>query len=198
MMRSVVINLFAGPGAGKSTTAARLFSSLKLLGKNAELVQEFAKGAVWEKRSQKLFACQPYITGKQIWQQARLADEVEFMVSDSPILLGLAYISDDEPSEYKSAFQTVLLHEFNRHTNINFFIKRAKAYNPKGRNQTEQEAIEKDNEVKAFLNSLNIPFIEISGDASADMQIIDHLILKGVINEVNNGNTLHYETSPNY
>lgn len=139
-----------------------------------------------------------YITGKQIWQQARLADEVEFMVTDSPILLGIAYISPDESAEYKAAFQTVLLHEFNRHTNINFFINRPKAYNPKDRNQTEQEAIEKDNEVKAFLNSLNIPFIEIPGDVSADMRIIDHLILKGVISEVNNGNNAHYETSPNY
>ena len=44
----LVVNLFGAPGAGKSTGAAYIFSRLKMLGINAELVTEFAKDKVWE------------------------------------------------------------------------------------------------------------------------------------------------------
>ena len=45
---AIVINLFAGPGVGKSTTAARVFAELKLKGVNCEMALEFAKDKVWE------------------------------------------------------------------------------------------------------------------------------------------------------
>ncbi len=45
-----VINLFAGPGAGKSTISAEIFSKLKRMRKNVELITEFAKDVVWENR----------------------------------------------------------------------------------------------------------------------------------------------------
>lgn len=46
--KALVINLFGAPGAGKSTGAAYIFSRLKMVGLNAELVTEFAKDKVWE------------------------------------------------------------------------------------------------------------------------------------------------------
>ena len=45
----IVVNLYGGPGSGKSTTAAGIFSELKMLGLNTELVTEYAKDKVWEK-----------------------------------------------------------------------------------------------------------------------------------------------------
>jgi hypothetical protein len=42
-----VINLWAGPGAGKSTTAAGLFL-MKLTGRRVELVTEYAKEVVYD------------------------------------------------------------------------------------------------------------------------------------------------------
>ncbi len=39
MTKSIVINFFAGPGSGKSTTAAGVFFTLKTAGQKAELVQ---------------------------------------------------------------------------------------------------------------------------------------------------------------
>lgn len=42
-MPTLVVNLFGGPGSGKSTGAAYVFARLKMLGYNAELVTEFAK-----------------------------------------------------------------------------------------------------------------------------------------------------------
>ena len=43
MKETLVINLFGGPGCGKSTTMARLFADLKARGYNVEMVSEFAK-----------------------------------------------------------------------------------------------------------------------------------------------------------
>ena len=44
----IVVNFYAPPGYGKSTFAALVFSKLKMLGVNCELVSEFAKDMVWE------------------------------------------------------------------------------------------------------------------------------------------------------
>jgi len=43
-----VINLFGGPGCGKSTAAAGLFHLMKSNHMSVELVNEFAKEIVWE------------------------------------------------------------------------------------------------------------------------------------------------------
>ena len=50
MNNSLTVNLFGGPGTGKSTTSAAVFSLLKMHGVNAELITEFAKDLTWEKR----------------------------------------------------------------------------------------------------------------------------------------------------
>lgn len=60
-MPTLVVNLFGGPGSGKSTGAAYVFARLKMLGYNAELVTEFAKDKTWEKNETAL-AAQDYIT----------------------------------------------------------------------------------------------------------------------------------------
>jgi ATP:corrinoid adenosyltransferase len=59
-----VINIFAGPGAGKSTTAAGLFYHMKKLNMSVELVTEYAKSRVWEQHSS-VMRDQVYLTAKQ-------------------------------------------------------------------------------------------------------------------------------------
>ena len=44
----LVVNLFAGPGRGKSVMSAEVFALLKKRGINCELIQEYAKSRVWE------------------------------------------------------------------------------------------------------------------------------------------------------
>lgn len=66
----LVVNLFGGPGSGKSTCAAGVFTLLKLSGVNAELVTEYAKDLTWEKRHVTL-ANQHYIFGKQLQRLKR-------------------------------------------------------------------------------------------------------------------------------
>ncbi len=43
MKKTIAINFYGGPGTGKSSMAAAIFSNLKNEGINAELVTEYAK-----------------------------------------------------------------------------------------------------------------------------------------------------------
>lgn len=46
--KTLVINLFGGPGAGKSTFCASVFADLKWRDINCEMALEYAKDRVWE------------------------------------------------------------------------------------------------------------------------------------------------------
>ena len=48
MRKTLVINLFGGPGVGKSTMCASIFSKLKILGFECEMATEYVKDIVFE------------------------------------------------------------------------------------------------------------------------------------------------------
>lgn len=141
-----VINFFAGPGAGKSTLAAGLFYNLKMKGINVELTTEFAKDLTWEGRKIAL-GNQPYIFGKQYHKIHRLIGQVDAIITDSPLMLNLLYAKDMKPS-----FKEYVVDINGGFDNIDFFVQRIKDYNPKGRNQTIEEAIELDNRLMRLVN----------------------------------------------
>lgn len=157
-MKPLVVNLFASPGSGKSTTASGLFYQLKNRGVNAELTGEYAKDLTWSRRQHTL-ADQIYVFGKQHHRVHRLKDDCDVIISDSPILLGLAYAQD-----YPKCFHETVFWAFNQYNNLNFLINRVKPYNPKGRNQTATESAQKHNVIKDILHSFDVPFIEVNGD----------------------------------
>ena len=154
-----VINLFGGPGCGKSTGAAYIFSILKMRGYNCELVTEFAKDKTWEHNS-KALSCQPYVFGKQCYRMDRCKDEVDIIITDSPLFLSAIYNDD---SDIEPDFTQTVIKKFNEFENYNFFLKRSKEYNPKGRNQTEEEAKILDLKIKNNLYNFIINFLEVDG-----------------------------------
>jgi len=146
--------MFAGPGCGKSTCAAGVFSLLKMHNVNAELITEFAKDLTWEKR-QFTIANQYYVWGKQHHKQWRVKDQVDVMITDSPILLSQIYGIDNPP-----CFDETILKAFNEFNNLNFFLIRTKEkkYNTAGRNQDEAGAKEIDTRVQDMLYRNKIPY----------------------------------------
>lgn len=160
MKKPLVVNLTGAPGAGKSTGAAIIFAELKKAGVNAELVTEFAKDKTWEHNMTAL-KCQEYVFGKQSYRLCRCRDDVDVIVTDSPLPLGLIY-NDNPALDYH--FEAVVMNVFNTYENINFFINRVKPYNPKGRNQTAEESDQLSLRIKALYKDLNIGYVEINGD----------------------------------
>ena len=134
------INLFGGPGTGKSTTAAALFVEMKKAGYKVELVTEVAKDFVWEDRSTTL-SIQPYITIKQYRNLIRLKDKVDYVITDAPILLGCVYAdlyASHLPASYKQFI--VDLHKQELDPSVNIVLRRAFDYDSTGRYQTEKQA----------------------------------------------------------
>jgi GTPase SAR1 family protein len=157
-LKTIVINLFGGPGVGKSTVAAGLFHYLKLDGQEAELVQEFAKELTWMGDLETLKNNQKKVLREQDRRQAILINKVKYIITDSPLLLSKIYSSDEKV--HKEAEK-----RFGLYLNLNFFLIRDKKYNPNGRNQTEEEARTICSRVKELLKD-HICF-EINGDCSA-------------------------------
>lgn len=154
MVETHVINFFGGPGIGKSTTAAELFVQMKRERMNVELVTEYAKDMVWEERSS-IFEDQIYIFAKQNRRLKRLVGKVEFIITDSPLLLGCVYNSDRD-------LKNLVVNTFDEYNNINFFLQRnVDNYTEVGRNETLLEAIEKDNQLKAMLKEECVPTLFI-------------------------------------
>jgi ABC-type glutathione transport system ATPase component len=54
MSETIMVNIYGGPGCGKSTTAAGVFTLLKIHKIDCELVTEFAKDLTWENRHKTL------------------------------------------------------------------------------------------------------------------------------------------------
>lgn len=176
---TLVVNMVAGPGSGKSTTAAGVFYNLKRAGVNAELVTEYAKDVVWEKSTNKL-GNQVYILGKQHHRLWRLKDQVDVIVTDSPLLLSLYY-----GGEKSLPFRDLVLELFGSFDNDVYFIERAKKYNPAGRNQTEDEARKIDSALKAVLDKYAIRYAEVIGDEHAATTITNVTLARLMISAPN-------------
>jgi tRNA uridine 5-carbamoylmethylation protein Kti12 len=169
MSKLKVVNLFGGPGCGKSTTRAELFALFKKSGHNVEEVTEFAKDLTWEK-NQTAFADQLFLLANQNRRQFRLQNQVEWCVTDSPILLGVNYVT---PEYLPHTFRSISLELWDTYENHNFFIERTRPYQSIGRNQSESEAKQIDANIKRMLHEFNIPFKTVRGEGDTAKQIFD-------------------------
>jgi hypothetical protein len=167
---SLLVNLFAGPGAGKSTMAAGLFHVLKSSGVLAELVTEYAKDLTWEQAWKKQ-AHAFKILGEQTWRVERVYADTDVVITDSPILLSSIY-NDKAPEFYHQTVEWA----HDQYENLNFYIKRVKPYIQKGRTQNFSRAQYIDEQTKKLLNRLGVPFDEVTGDDDGLASIVEEVM----------------------
>lgn len=170
----IVVNLCGAPGAGKSTGAAYIFSKLKMLGVNAELVTEFAKDKVWEE-SHAVFENQLYMFAKQYFRMTRCENKVDVIVTDSPLLLSLIYNNDR--TRLGEDFDKLVIHLFNYYNNMNYFLHRVKPYNPNGRFQTEKESDKLSDIIKQTFSDAGCQMKEQNGDIFGYDSIVSDVLL---------------------
>lgn len=174
MKKPIVVNLTGAPGAGKSTGAAEVFSQLKQLGINCELINEFAKDKTWESNT-KALSCQEYIFGKQSYKMARCREEVDVIITDSPLPLAILY---NKNAAIQNSLPVLVMDIYNTYENLNFFINRVKPYNPKGRNQSEAESDALSPKIKKLYDDLQLNYIEVNGDRQGYAKIVNIVLQK--------------------
>lgn len=172
MKKTLVVNILAGPGAAKSTTASTAHGLLKMHNITSEYVDEFAKLLFWEDRLGKN-RNDIQIFAEQHQKQHRLNGKVDVMITDSPLLLSAIYRSPKD-----ELFDALVLREFKRYDNLNFFIHRVKPYIKRGRAQTKSGAQIIDERTLEFLRDNQIQFEEILGDHNATNHIVSKVLEK--------------------
>lgn len=161
---TLVINMLGGSGIGKSTTAAGLYYHMKLNHMNVELVREYVKVLAWQGTKIGRFD-QVNIFGEQCKLEHTLYGKVDYIVTDSPIILAPIYeifYHNDSMME-EAALKFLKKSKESGIEQLNVLLQRNKPYDPKGRFQTEQEAITVDKLTLDFLNKYNIAYSVVDG-----------------------------------
>lgn len=160
-----VINFYGGPSAGKSTMAAQLFGEMKTRRMNVEYVPEFAKDLTWKKSG--CLDDQVYVFANQHHALYTLLGQVDYIITDSPLLLGLHYVEmgfqkferDVGYLRLIESLEELVLRTFHRYNNINFYVERGdRKFIQAGRNQNEEESKSIDDAVFRLLSKHFIPF----------------------------------------
>lgn len=149
--KTKVINLYAGPGAGKTTAALQICLELKKLGINAEYVSEFAKDLIYDGKEEML-KDQRYVTDGQYERLNRLRGKVDVIVTDSPLLLGQVYGKKSIDKDYKDEIRK----RYDSFDNYNAFIVRGKNFTQKGRVHNLEESKQLDADVLQMLSDNKI------------------------------------------
>ncbi len=173
MKNTLVVNLIAAPSSGKSTLMADIFAKLKWNNIDCEMVSEFAKELVWENR-QETFKDELYIFAKQNHRLFRVNGKVDAIITDRPLILTMLY--NNKYGDKSKELDDLVLYEFNKYTNLNYFVNRVKPYNPNGRNQTEQESDEISKDIYDILINNNISFKYVDGIPETTNKIVEDII----------------------
>ncbi len=168
---TLVVNLFGGPCAGKSTAAMGITHDLKSIGVNAEYADEYAKSLVYEKRTE-TFKDQIYLFAKQYHRIFRLLGQVAVVVTDCPILLSPIYDGEKRPT-----FEKLVVEEHEKMWTYNAFINRKKEFNPKGRNHNEEESREIDKMIMDLLWKHRVPFEVFEGTPEGKDGIVKKILM---------------------
>ena len=166
-----MINIWGGPGAGKSTVAAGLFYKMKVQGSVVELVTEYAKDLNYDDAMAGMVDQQPFIFAEQNRRQHRLRKHVDFAITDSPIILGMVYGHSEGFTS--THFYEYAIETFKTYDNVNIFLQRNHDYQTGGRYHNEDEAIRIDSDIAKLLVGEQIPYNNVKIGPYAIAQVLE-------------------------
>jgi hypothetical protein len=183
---SIIINFFGGPGIGKSTQSAELFTLMKKSHMDVELTYEFPKIVTWEENYSTI-KDQFFITANQHRNISRLYGKVEFIIVDSPIILGTVYkdiytTKTEYPSSfYDETFDYFIMNLFKKYNNFNILLTRDDStFNQNGRLQNLNQSKEIDGVIKNRLIENEIPYVEFPISETTSEDIFEYIKINGI------------------
>lgn len=176
-MKTKVINFIGAPGVGKSVCASLVFAELKIKGYCTEYVQEYAKTLAWKNDIQSL-QNQEFVTSQQYYLLQNIKSKVQYIVTDSPLFLGLYYnkIHNGNDTNLMSITENLILHYINQFDNIYIFLERGDyPYEQYGRIHSLEESFKIQSELLKLLKIHNIEFVTFKSDKNNILKIIDYV-----------------------
>jgi hypothetical protein len=152
-VQTVVISLLGGPGVLKSTTAAELYAKMKRKRLKVELVREVAKDYAWAGHKIGPFE-QISILGEQIKRESSLYGKVDYIVTDSPVMLGAFYFEHNHKEIFMSKMVSSY-YKFSKQNGVkfkNYLLPRTVKYQQDGRFENESQAKQVDMAIEDYLN----------------------------------------------
>lgn len=182
MTKTKIINLYGGPGTGKSTTAAYLYHQLKIRHVNAELVREYVKEWAYEKRIISTYD-QIYFLGKQSRKESMLYGKVDWIVTDCPVFMGAFYAQQYCSVSVSEGIRAATIAYYRQaaedgHEHFHVLLNRNVPYQPEGRYQNEQEALAMDLDLSRLLSNLRVPVIHSATGEENVAQLLGQLGIK--------------------
>lgn len=157
------ICLYGGSGLGKSIVAAQAFAELKKIHLNIELITEVVKPLAIQKQFPKSFD-QFAILGEQISKEDKLLPYIDYIITDSPVLLNAAYSKYYNCPFWRQCEEVALQFE-EQYKGLHILLTReGLPYDQSGRYQNEEQAKEMDENIKQLLDRhldyITIPSID--------------------------------------
>ncbi len=169
--RTLTVNFHAGAGAGKSTMATFVHAFLKAHGITSEYTAEEAKDMAWEGRLD-LPINDILLFGQQHNRQFRLRGKVDVIITDSPLTLSSVYRNND------NLMDALVMQEFNKYQNVNYFVVRKKKYIKKGRKENKKEATAIDQKTIDLLDNKHIPYTIVEGTVDGANQVLKDILAR--------------------
>lgn len=172
-----IINLFGGPGIGKSSIAAGLTYKLKKQHVTCDNPYEFPKLLAWDENHSAI-RDQLFVLANQHRGIVKSYGKVDYIILDSPILLSLTYKSFYKSNEYPAtlygeSFDNMVLDIYNRYDNINIVLKRSEGkHNNSERYQNLEESIELDTVIENSLKNNDLPYHTVNVDGKTVKNIL--------------------------
>lgn len=145
-----IINLYGGPGIGKSGIAAGVFSKMKTNHMQVEFATEVAKDYVWEERFNILKHDQLIIFAKSHRNIDRLRNRVDYVITDCPLLMHVVYL----PKICYKGLKPLIIEASLSFENINIVLTRSDnvVHTEIGRYHNEEESRILDKKIMRILD----------------------------------------------
>ena len=181
-MKTKVINILGAPSVGKSTIASLVFAELKMLHYSAEIIHEYAKQLIYQGKFDELDN-QYNVTFNQYHLVKCIENKVEYIVTDSPLILGCVYNKYHVGNVSNiSKTEKMILEKNAEFENIYIYIERNPdfPYETAGRIHSSNESDTIGSLLKKVLQENNIVYKSFVSDRNSIPDILEW-ILKGCV-----------------
>lgn len=166
---ALVVNFFGGPGVGKTTTAARIFTALKMRGIDAELIDEVARTCIQTGQLGAL-DIQPYLFGQSLYRLKTTAKNTDVVIMDSPLLLNPIY-----DKRQSAGLKALCWEEHRLFPNLNIVLDRpaTMVHSTVGRVHDADQSEQLNKDIIRFLDEVRLPYVRMKVDDEGVEQVAD-------------------------